>query len=110
MQAIIPSRRLTSRVEVSDDVWVYWRCHGREDISRVKNLGIGGLFIETPLARPVGIEANIHFLVQEGQVRVEAMVCHAVTSKGVGLKFRSISQSDRKNLAALLTRLRSSRM
>ena len=105
-QAIAPSRRLTSRVDVSEDVWVYWWCHGREEISRVKNLGIGGLFLETPLLRPAGIEAQIHFLIQEGLVRVEATVCHGVASRGVGLKFRSIGESDRRNLAALIMRLR----
>jgi hypothetical protein len=112
-QTTAPSRRLTSRVDVGDGVWVYWRCNGREDVSRVRNLSIGGLYIETFLMRGVGIKAgitaNLDFLVQEGQIRAEAVVRHAAAhnGKGVGLKFVALSEADRPNLAALMSRLRS---
>ena len=72
-----PSRRLTTRVAVSEDVWVYWRCEGREDVSRIRNLSIGGLFIETPKPRPTGAVTKLNFLAQEGQIRAEAVVRHA---------------------------------
>src|ERR1700740_1512635 len=42
------SRRFSSRVETHERVWVDWRCVGREDISRVRDLSLGGLFVETP--------------------------------------------------------------
>ena len=105
-QGTILSRRLTSRVEVSEDVWVYWRCAGHEDLSRIRNLGMGGLLIETSKARPVGTTTNVEFLVQEGQIRAEAVVRHAKSSRGLGLKFTAVSERDRPNLAALMTRLR----
>ena len=50
-----PSRRLTSRVPAPGDVWVYGQCHGREDVSRVRNMSMGGLFIETPEPRAEGV-------------------------------------------------------
>lgn len=103
----IPSRRLTSRVEVSDGVWVYWRCDGREDVSRVRNLSLGGLFVQTSETRPIGVRANLHFLVQEGQIRADALVRHATSTSGLGLKFLAIKEADRPKLAALVTRLRS---
>jgi hypothetical protein len=105
-QGTTPSRRLTSRVEVSDGAWVYWRCNGSEELSRIRNLSIGGLFIETSKTRPVGIRTNLDFLVQEGQIRAEAVVRHAKTSRGLGLKFTAVSEPDRPNLAALMSRLR----
>jgi hypothetical protein len=100
---------LTSRVEVADGVWVYWRCNGREDVSRVRNLSIAGLYIETSTIRLVGIKANLDFLVQEGQIRAEAVTCHSADRerKGVGLRFTALSEADRANFAALLIRLRS---
>jgi hypothetical protein len=67
---------------------------------------MGGLFIETSKTRPVGIGTNVDFLVQEGQIRAEAVVRHARNSRGLGLKFTAVSDRDRPNLAALMTRLR----
>src|ERR1700682_4840880 len=42
------SRRHTMRVETPGGVWVYWRCNGKDNVSRVRDLGAGGLFITTP--------------------------------------------------------------
>jgi hypothetical protein len=103
-----PSRRFASRVEASGDVWVVWQCDGRDDISRVKDLSFGGVFIETPKSLPQTKVAKLNFLVGEGQIRADAMVRHVDPAKGIGLKFTAITGDDRPNLAALLTRLRSS--
>lgn len=105
-QASTPSRRSTSRVEVSEGVWVYWRCDGREDVSRVRNLSLGGLFVETSEIRPVGITANLDLLVQEGPIRADALVRHATATNGLGLKFLAVREADRPRLASLVTRLR----
>jgi hypothetical protein len=43
------SRRMTSRIETMGDVWVYWRCQGIDDVSRVCDLSPGGLFLSTPV-------------------------------------------------------------
>ena len=47
-----PSRRFTSRVPTLPipigDVWVYWESGNRRDISRVRDISMHGLFIETP--------------------------------------------------------------
>lgn len=102
-----PSRRLTSRVEVSENAWVYWGCEGREDVSRIRNLSMGGLFIETPNLRATGAVAELDFLVQEGQIRAEAVVRHAKAETGLGLRFIAVRENDRSKLAALLSRLRS---
>ena len=101
-----PSRRLTSRVPAHAGVRVYWRCCGQDDVSRVRDMSMGGLFIETPQPRAEGILTRLHFLVQEGQIRADAVVRHAKSGVGLGLKFTALSEQDRPNLAALLTRLR----
>ena len=101
-----PSRRLTSRVPAPGDVWVYWHCNGRDDVSRVRDMSMGGLFIETEHPRPAGISTRLHFLVQEGQIRADAIVRHAKSGVGLGLRFTALNEQDRPKLAALVSRLR----
>ena len=57
---------------------------------------------------PIGSRAQVHFLVQEGQVRVEAVVRHLRPGLGLGLRFTAIKDGDRPNLLRLLNRLRNS--
>ena len=101
------SRRLNSRVESSNGVWVYWECNGDRDLSRVKDMSVGGLFIETRRIKRLGAATSLHFLVQEGQIRANAVVRHVKPGGGLGLKFNAVSEKDRPNLAALMRRLRS---
>lgn len=100
------SRRLTSRVDIPEDVWVCWRCNGRDDVSHVRDLSVGGLFIETPKPPPVGTVAKIDFLVQEGQIKADAVVRHVRPASGLGLKFTAVPEEDRPRLRMLITRLR----
>jgi hypothetical protein len=102
----IPSRRHYSRVETPHEVWVYWNCKGREDTSRVRDLSMGGLFVETEKAREVDATIRLDFLVQEGQIRAEAVVRHAKPGSGLGLKFTALTEEDGPRLTALVTRLR----
>ena len=104
--ATSPSRRLTSRIPVPGDVWVYWQCHGREDVSSVRDMSMRGLFLETPEREAEGVLTRLDFLAQEGQIRADAVVRHAKSGEGLGLKFIALNDQDRPKLAALLTRLR----
>jgi PilZ domain-containing protein len=104
--ASAPSRRFTSRVPAPGDVWVYWKCQGCEDVSHVRNMSMGGLFIETPQPRTSGTLTRLDFLVEEGQIRADAIVRHAKAGAGLGLKFTALGEQDRPKLAALITRLR----
>ena len=101
-----PSRRLTSRVETDGDVWVFWECNKRDNLSRVSNLGSGGLFIQTSRHLAKGLPARLYFLVPEGQIRAEATIRHVKSGEGVGLKFTAVSDSDRQQFSAMLTRIR----
>lgn len=101
-----PSRRIHSRIESVRDVYVYWRSAGHEHLAPVRNLSIGGLFIETDTPTATGMSADIHFLVQEGQIRADAVVRHAAAGRGIGLKFTAVRNEDRLRLAELLKRVR----
>jgi len=102
-----PSRRMTSRIVLSQDTYVYWDCKGREDISRVRDLSPRGLFIETPRHFPARTETKLHFLVEEGEINAQAVVCHTQSPGGLGLKFVSVREEHHRRLAALINRLRS---
>ena len=85
---------------------MYWKCQGRDDVSQVSNMSMGGLFISTPQAQPSGTPTRLDFLVTEGQIRADAVVRHARAGAGLGLKFTALTEQDRPKLAALVTRLR----
>ena len=102
----IPSRRHYSRVETPHEVWVYWNCKGREDTSQVRDLSTGGLFVETEEAQDVDAKVRVDFLVQEGQIRAEAIVRHVKPGSGLGLRFTALTAEDGPRLTALVTRLR----
>jgi hypothetical protein len=102
-----PSRRFNARIESPEDVWVYWRCNVRDEASRVRDVSLGGLFVETPKPRSVGSTVKLDFLVDEGQIRAEAVVRHVKPGRGLGLKFTALTDADRPHLAALMSRLHS---
>jgi len=106
LQANFPSRRMSTRVEVEDGVWVYWLSNGQEEISRVLDLSMRGLFIETPKAKPPGMNTKLHFLVEEGEIRAEAVVRHVKPGSGMGLRFAAMNEQDRPRLMRLVSRLR----
>lgn len=102
------SRRRTSRIDIAGAVSVYWSCNGRDDVSPVKDLSFGGLFIKTHTSRPLGAAVTIDFLVQEGQVRADAVVRHVEPASGLGLKFTAMPEGDLPRLGVLIARLRHS--
>jgi hypothetical protein len=69
---------------------------------------MGGLFVETEKAREVDATIRLDFLVQEGQIRAEAVVRHVKPGRGLGLKFTALTEEDGPRLTALMTRFRSS--
>ena len=97
---------MSTRVEVEDGVWVYWLSNGQEEISRVLDLSMRGLFIETPKAKPPGMNTKLHFLVEEGEIRAEAVVRHVKPGSGMGLRFAAMNEQDRPRLMRLVSRLR----
>jgi hypothetical protein len=100
------SKRFSSRVETPGDVYVYWSSAGYDDTSRVRDLSSGGLFVQTRKPRSVGAKTKLHFLVEEGQIRAEAIVRRVEPGRGLGLKFTAVREEDRRRLADLMKRLR----
>jgi len=66
------------------------------------------LFVETEKASNVDATIRLDFLVQEGQIRAEALVRLVHPASGLGSKFNALTEEDRLRLTALMTRLWSS--
>ena len=101
-----PSRRSNSRIALTQEVWVCWQCNGRDDVSRIRDLSLGGLFLQTTVPKTIGSPIKIDFLVGEGQIRTDAVVRHVLPGRGIGLKFTALTEQDRPKFAALLRRIR----
>jgi hypothetical protein len=99
------SKRFSSRLPTHGDVYVYWSSVGYDDTSRVRDLSSGGMFVQTRKSGSVGAKTQLHFLVEEGQIRAEAVVRHVEPGRGLGLKFTAVREEDRRRLAGLMKRL-----
>ena len=71
-------------------------------------MSLGGLFVETPTPKGLGSLVNLEFLVEEGQIRADAVVRRVEPGHGLALKFTGVIDEDRSRLAALMNRLRQS--
>lgn len=98
-------RRATPRAEADEGVYAFWNSNGPGDLSRVRNLNMGGIFIETTLKKDLGTCVELHFLVSEGQIRANAVVRHIEPGHGLGLKFTGLDDRDRLRFGALMKRL-----
>lgn len=103
-QTVLYSRRVSPRVEADDGVYVYWYSDGEEELSHVRNLNLGGIFIETSARKDLGAHLELNFLVSEGQIRAKAVVRHVKHGHGLGLKFTALNDQDRLHFGALMKR------
>ena len=77
---------------------VVWKQGTQKRVSRLENLGLGGLFICTQECPPVGTSLHVLFNVPEGEVRARAIVRNLATSRGMGLAIVSMEQEHRARL------------
>ncbi len=102
---VLHSRRHHKRVETPHGVWVIWRCGRTEDTSRVRDLSVGGLFIETSKVCPIDATVELHFLVEDGEVRATGTVRYVKAGSGLGLQFKSVRPEDQVRFATMIKRL-----
>ena len=82
---IVASRRHHERGETPQGVWVVWKCGRVEDPSRVRDVSVGGLFVETLKVCPVDATVKLHFLVEDGEITADATVRYVKAGSGLGL-------------------------
>lgn len=101
--------RRNPRTEVSKGIWVSWQTGGASasNVSRVRDLSIGGVFVSTQAPPPVGTTVKLLFALPEGEVRVEGIVRYADSKKGMGVEFKRMGTGDGARFRELLRRLNS---
>jgi hypothetical protein len=81
---------------------VAWQGNGLRKVSRVSTIGLGGIFISTPMPPPVGEVLRLVFDVPSGEVRARAVVRTSETGRGMGVEFTAMSSEARARLDRLL--------
>ena len=84
---------------------VSWHGADLQLFSRVKTLGMGGLFISAPNPPAVGTKVRLAFEVPGGSVRANAIVRNINPCEGFGVEFTRMSLGDKLLLQSLLKRL-----
>lgn len=99
--------RKSPRVETSKGIWVAWRTDRPPNVSRVRDLSAGGVFITTTCPLPTGSPVQLLFSLPEGEMRIEGIVRYSEAAKGMGVEFTQMGVADRARLQELIRRLNS---
>lgn len=99
-----PMRRYP-RVSLPKGMPVSWHGTDLQLFSRVKTIGMGGLFIAAPNPPPVGTKVRLAFEVPGGSVRAEAVVRNIAPGEGLGVEFLRMDLKDKLLLQRLMNRL-----
>ena len=102
---VLKSRRSHKRVDTPQGVWVYWRCGRAEDTSRIRDMSVGGVFVETKKILPIDATIELNFLVEDGGIVAKAAVRYVLPGVGVGLQFKNVRTEDQPHFAAMIKRI-----
>lgn len=105
MREAAKKERRYPRVGLPKGIVVAWQSGGMRIVSRVRTLGLGGLFILTSEPPPVGSIIKLFFELPSGEVRARATVRHSEPGSGMGVEFTGMGFEDRARLQQLLKRL-----
>jgi hypothetical protein len=97
--------RRHERILLPNGMSVAWYGGGDQQVSRVKTLGMGGVFLSGSRVRPVGTSLTLVFQVPGGIVQAEAVVRSVSPGVGMGVEFTKMNPRDRDLLERLLRRL-----
>ncbi len=98
-------KRQCPRISLPKGMYVAWHGGDLQLFSRVRTLGMRGLFISVPNPPPVGTKLRLAFEVPGGNVQAEATVRNIVRDEGMGVEFTKLRLKDRMLLEMLLKRL-----
>lgn len=96
------------RIPTPKGVWVAWQDGSQQtqqNVSRVRDLNVGGLFIATPSPVALGTVITLLLSVPEGEIRTRAVVRNIVPNEGMGVQFTEMREQDAARLQNLITRL-----
>jgi Tfp pilus assembly protein PilZ len=97
--------RRYQRISTPKGVWVAWNDGNQQQVSRVRDLNRGGLFIATIDTLPLGAIVTILLAVPEGEIRSSAVVRNTTPKEGIGVQFTNMDQQNGERLDKLIARL-----
>jgi PilZ domain len=97
--------RRHQRISLPQGMSATWYGSGRQQVSRVKTLSTGGLFLCGSNTLRVGTDLTLVFEVPGGMVLADAVVRNVVPGEGMGVEFTKMNPQSRLLLEGLLTRL-----
>ena len=97
--------RRYERIVLPKGMEVAWYGGGQQQVSRVKTLGMGGVFLCGSITLPVGSTLMLVFQVPGGMIQAEATVRNVVPGEGMGVEFVKMNEQNRGLLEHLLKRL-----
>ncbi|HEY6130310.1 MAG TPA: PilZ domain-containing protein [Candidatus Acidoferrum sp.] len=93
------------RIKAPQSAVVAWKTPDRQDISRVRTIALGGLFIQTKNPPKVGSTLQMLIVTPRGQLRVRAHVRNVIAGEGMGVAIVSMDTEDRGKLDQWLKQL-----
>ncbi|HVH72062.1 MAG TPA: PilZ domain-containing protein [Candidatus Dormibacteraeota bacterium] len=93
------------RISLPKGMSIAWHGGDLQLFSRVKTMGMGGLFISAANPPPVGTKLRLAFEVPGGNVGAEAIVRNIIPGEGMGVEFTKMDLKDRVLFEKLLKRL-----
>ncbi len=97
--------RRHERIALPQGMSVTWYGSGQQQVSRVKTLSMGGLFLCGSNTLRVETDLTLVFEVPGGMVLADAVVRNVVPGEGMGVEFTKMNAQSRVLLEGLLTRL-----
>ena len=98
-------QRRHGRISLPQGMFVAWYGGGEQEVSRVRTMGMGGLFIATHNPPRLGAKLILVFEVPGGSVQADGVVRSVVPGEGMGVEFTRLAVTDRILLERLLKRL-----
>jgi PilZ domain len=93
------------RISLPQGMSVTWYGSGQQQVSRVKTLSVGGLFLCGSITLRVGTDLKLVFEVPGGMILADAIVRNIVPGEGMGVEFTKMNPQNQALLEGLLTRL-----
>jgi hypothetical protein len=105
LMATPDDRRRYPRLPSPKGTFLAWQTVNRKLVSRLENLGLGGLYIRTLDPAPPGAFIQLLFDVPAGEVRAQALVQRSNPQQGMAVKFIFMEHSHRGRFSRWLNSL-----
>ena len=102
---VSPTTRRYPRMKAPKSAVVAWKTAERQEVSRVKTIALGGLFIRTKNPPKAGSTIQMLIVTPRGYLRTRANVRDVIVGEGMGVAIVSMEPEDRGKLERWLKQL-----